>query len=78
MSVIQQLTFVFVNHDLQDNVSVCYHSPEETFDVYPELNIGNESDDSQEKKGDKVGDGGAAAYQLGNTSSRMITEVKQR
>ena len=45
-----------VDPDLQDNVSVRYHSPDETFSAYPESDTENESDESEKKDGDKEGD----------------------
>ena len=42
--------------DLQDNVSVRYHSPDETFSSYPESDTESESDDSGDKGEDRGGD----------------------
>ena len=47
---------VSVDQDLQDNVSVCYHSPYETFSAYPESDTESESDGLEEKNGDQEGD----------------------
>ena len=47
---------VSVDPDLQDNISVRYHSPDETFSAYPESDTESESDDSGNKDGDKEGD----------------------
>ena len=47
---------VSVDLDLQDNVSVRYHSPDETFSSYPESDTESESDVSGDKDGDKEGD----------------------
>ena len=47
---------VSVDPDLQDNVSVRYHSPDETFSSYPESDTESESDDSGDKGGDIGGD----------------------
>ena len=44
---------VSVDPDLQDNVSVHYHSPDETFSAYPESDTESESDDSGKNDGDK-------------------------
>ena len=49
---------VSVDPDLQDNVSVRYHSPDETFSAYPESDTESEFDDSGKKDGDKEDDVG--------------------
>ena len=47
---------VSVDPDLQDNVSVHYHSPDEIFSAYPESDTESESDESEKKTGGKEGD----------------------
>ena len=48
--------WVSVDPNLQDNVSVHYHSSDETFSAYPESDTESESDESEKKTGDKEGD----------------------
>ena len=47
---------VSVDPDLEDNVFVRYHSPDETFSTYPESDTESESDDSGKNDGDREGD----------------------
>ena len=60
----------FQPSELSSQASSCFNSPRKQ---EPQ-----QLRQQEENKGNKHCSWGTAAYQLGNTSSRMITEVKQR